>query len=225
MPSFFADKITGKNAFIINSEEIKHLKVKRIKIGEAVRLIDGKGFLYFVTYKGFEGKEAVFLINKIEKIPYFVPFTFYIGFTDPGKMELIAEKAGEMGVKAFGFFKGDKTEKHAKSPNEDKIRKKIISGMKQSDNPNMPMYLGIMESIDEIGLSSDSLVFLPDVDDEIQDIVSKDNIKNVIVGPREGFSERELGLLERKNTLSATLGDTTYRVETAFIISSFLLKK
>ncbi|NIA23293.1 MAG: RsmE family RNA methyltransferase [Proteobacteria bacterium] len=222
MPSFFVDEINGNYVYIKNPDELKHFKVKRIKIGEPVSLIDGRGSLFYTIFEFADKREAKFSILKTKKKHYRVLKTFYIGFTDWKKMEFIAEKAGEMGVKAFTFFRGDKTERYSKAPDADKIKKKVMSGMKQSDNPNMPDYLGVYDSIYDITLTKNTIVLIPGGELNLSENVP--DVNNVIIGPREGFSLREIEYFKDAEILTVNLDDSVYRVETAFVIASFLLK-
>ncbi len=222
MSSFFADEIKGNYAYIKNPDELKHLKVKRIKIGEPVSLIDGKGSLFFTIFEFLDKKQAKFSILQTKKEYYRVLKTFYIGFTDLKRMELIAEKAGEMGVKSFAFFRGEKTAKYLKAPDVNKIKKRIMSGMKQSENPNFPDFLGSYDSLEDISLTENTIVLTPGGKLSLSENIPE--VNNVIIGAKEGFSKREVEYFEKSGIITANLGNSIFRVETAFIIASFLFK-
>lgn len=220
MSSYILNEIRGRKAIINDLEEIRHLRIKRLKKDENVMLIGDVGDIYYTKFISIDNNVAYFNIIKVINEDIRVPVNIFIGITDRRKIDIIAEKAGELGVKGIGFFIGEKSKKYSYKINTERIKKKIISGMKQSDNPNYTEILDVFNSINDIEAGIKTIVLHRELGQNLSNEYNN-KIENLIIGPMEGFSADELNRLKDKNCHFATLGSNVYRVETAFIIASY----
>jgi len=222
MSSYILNKIRGNKAIINDIDEIKHLRIKRLKKDENVMLIGKSGDLYNTRFISIDNNVAYFNIVKVISEEIRTPVNIFVGITDRRRIDIIAEKAGELGVKGIGFFIGEKSKQYSYKINVERIKKRIISGMKQSNNPNYTEILGVFNSINDIKVGIKSIVLYWK---SSQSLSKEYNSKteNLIIGPKEGFSNNELNSLRDKKCNFATLGKNLYRVETAFIIASYII--
>lgn len=223
MSSYILNEIRGSKAIINDIEEIKHLRIKRLKKDENVTLIGG-GYIYNAKYINIDNDVAYFNIIKVTNEEIRVPVNIFVGITDRRKIDIIAEKAGELGVKGIGFFIGEKSKQYSYKINIERIKKRIISGMKQSDNPNYTEILGVFNSINDIKVGIKTIVLYWKSSQSLSEEYNT-KIENLIIGPKEGFSDNELNCFRDKKYHFATLGENLYRVETAFIIASYIIGK
>ncbi|MEG2053996.1 MAG: RsmE family RNA methyltransferase, partial [Oscillospiraceae bacterium] len=104
---YFTEKINEKTAKILG-EDARHLgKVLRVKIGEELTFCDGKGtdFLGKVTAV-CENEIELEILSSIKNVSEAsVSVTIYVGYPKGDKLELIIQKATELGcVKIVPFF-------------------------------------------------------------------------------------------------------------------------
>lgn len=209
MDFFYSESFREKNR-IIPQEEWKHIKVKRIKDNEIFGILDGKGNIYYVYFENKEIKIKDIKSIKIKK-------EIYIASPIPEgrRIHFLCEKLAEFGVKGFLPLITERTQRILK---QDKIKKYIIEGMKQSGNPNLPEIYKPMklEEVFEIGFKNKNIYF-GDINGRKPEIIKEGLF---LVGPEGGFTKEEKNLIISKGGIPLKLSEYVLRIETAVI--SFL---
>ena len=216
------DKI-NQNYFSLNKAESNHfLKSLRGNIGDEIWLLDGLG----IAYKGLIcsiNDECISgdIINSFND--YGEPnynINLIIGLIKGKRMDLLLEKATELGVKSIQPLLLDNCVKT--KLNQDRGEKIIISAAKQAGRSFFPTLHEITSLQDWLNAHTDEFSILCHYnsnDSMLRIIEKKQNSINIIVGPEGDFSERELDLFKKTKIQSVNLSSRRLRSESAAIVS------
>lgn len=214
----------------IEDEEFHHLvKVMRVREGEEVELVNGRGFLANGLVNTIERHKALCLVKEVTfEPPSASGFIIAQALLKPASIELIVEKNTELGVKEIWLFPAEYSEKDSLSDNQlQRLHRHIISAVKQCGRLYLPT-LRLFSSLDDVlSECSDLQKFFGDVDINATDLISlhiKTPIKNPIcfIGPEKGFHKKEVDLLVKNSFLGVSLNKNILRAETASITASAL---
>lgn len=220
---------------ILKGPEAHHLvSVLRIKPGEAIRVIDGRGTAHLCEIKETSSKRIECSI--IESIRHSgeprLNLTLAIGLSTGFKFDLVVEKGTEVGVSRFIPLVTSKGK--IKRVDVDSSQKKVSrwhriaeSAAKQSGRSVVPSIdpPQALESFIQTCLPQESLLFHPGGNS--RDLagcfktISKDKL-TLLVGPESGFSAEEIALVESRKIPVVGLGERILRTETAGIVLSAL---
>lgn len=217
---FFYEHING--SFItLEGEEAHHaLKVLRLKEGDDIKIIDGKGKI--ASGKIFNTKKDSILIE-IKNISLITKpqkrINLIVGISEIKALEDILFHCTQLGVSTYCFvntkYSSLKVEFLEKRMN--RMKKIVIASLKQSGNPFLPeikIYKSLEEAIKNYKkgflLSQDAQKYLIDFDFKEDEI-------NLAIGPEGDFSQEEKKLLTDFYYIDAKLSPFTLRVETSAI--------
>ncbi|MBS4535567.1 16S rRNA (uracil(1498)-N(3))-methyltransferase [Clostridium sp. D2Q-14] len=231
MNRFFVSKKDIENDIVtIKSDDVKHIKnVLRLKKSDEISVCDNTDNEYIVKIINITNEEVKGnIIKEINiKRESNINITLYQGFPKSSKMDMIIQKATELGVKKIVPVITDRTIvkiKDQKKENKkiDRFKKIAIEASKQSKRGIIPEVTSIMsidEVIEEIDKNS-SFTIVPYEDENKLGIksficeVENKNI-NIIIGPEGGFTEREISKLKNIDSRIVSLGPRILRTETA----------
>lgn len=226
------DKIFRDRA-IIDGINVKYLtQVLRSSIGDELTLLDGRG-------KGYKGK-----INSIDKYKIEVQIieaiematespleiTLAQGIPKAEKMEIIIQKATELGIKRIIPLITQRTIVRIKSPTSlERWAKIAISSAQQSGRSMVPVIEGIKEFKKYITqkFSGIGLIFNEGEKRGIKEFLK--GLKGVreitfLIGPEGGFTNEEVRSALEKGFISVGLGPRILRTETAAITALSILQ-
>ena len=237
---FFADRCIDDRAYITDTDEIKHItKVMRLRAGERVEIIAGPDKEYLAEIKEISKAEIeLAIIEEIKKKRELdCRITIYQGIPKGQKMELIIQKATELGV--YRIVPSDL--KRCVSSIAEKEDKKIArwqkiahEAAKQAKRLSVPAIENTME-IDEIiedmksnqinilFYESEDNLMLKDCLRRITSSGQKTVSAGIIIGPEGGLEECERAALCEAGAESVSLGDRILRTETAAIYGAAVL--
>lgn len=226
---FFISALLEKNHLVeIKGSEHTHLyRVMRKNKGDIVELFDGKGILAEAAIEQIDEKRAHLKIRKItHQDPQKIKTTLLQALCPLGKIELIVEKATELGIDEIIFFPAEKSLKdQIKQTQIDRINIITISACKQSGRLFLP-YISFIPSLEKhifsnVFLFGDVRVNAPFMKDIVQN--AKGNI-SICIGPEAGFTEKEVLFLENKKAVGVKISHNILRAETASIAAVAILK-
>lgn len=221
--SFFCPSIED---LVLSPEESNHaVRVLRLKIGDLITVIDGKGRTAEATITNDNKKQVGFSVNAIKEQKKRHP-NVHIAIAPTKNMDrfsFFVEKVIEIGVETITPILTKNSER--KVINIEKLRKNAVSAMKQSGNLFLPK-INEMVKI-EAFLSSqqnDAQLFIAHCDDDEQKMELKNRIndeKNVVIliGPEGDFTLEEIKLAKQNSFEAVSLGESRLRTETAGIIA------
>lgn len=216
MQLFFIEDFNGQ--LEITGEDAFHLvKVLRKKTGDKIEITDGKG-------KGFEGiitdlkKDSVsFSLGKelVSNAGLKIKMHLAVAPTkNADRYEWMTEKAVEMGVNEITPIICERSER--KNCNTERLRKIVLSAMKQSGRFYLPKINEPVKLKDFQSSAKQNLV-AHCMDLHKKDISAIDFSDSVclLIGPEGDFSPNEIEYLMAKNYLPVALGNSRLRTETA----------
>lgn len=236
MTTFFVEKNqVNDNKIQIFGDDFHHIKnVLRLKLGEELNICaDGERYLvkifeFGTDYVTFE------ILNKLDyttELP--VNITLFQGLPKQDKMELITQKATELGVREIvpvamehSVAKLDSKNETKKIDRWQKIAKEASSQSGRQIIPRVLPCINFKNIIENIGKYD--IVLLPYENENglnlkqcLSDFKKNhNNIDNiaVIIGPEGGFSEAEISSIKDNPKVQlVTLGKRILRTETAGI--------
>lgn len=239
MHKFFVPKenIIGNSA-VIEDEDVKHIyKVLRLGEGDKISINNTEGEEYLGEILEIDKKRV--LVKLIEKLPVNneSPINVYLfqGLPKSSKMDLIAQKATELGVKELtpvitervvvkseiGEFK--------KVDRWNRIALEACKQCKRTLLPKINIPIEFEELLDK--LKEMDLIIVPYENEDgygIKNVIANISreIKEVavIIGPEGGFEESEIDRLKDIGAHIVTLGPRILRTETAgFVCVSLLM--
>lgn len=222
MKRFFG-RIEG-NAGYIEEDELLHLvSVLRMKTGDKVIILTGDEFEYFCTIK--EIKKHYCKCELVEKkLCLGLPkkeIILFQALTKREKMELIVQKAVELGITKLVPFESEYCVAKDSLGKKDRLEKIVKGACKQCER-SVPMEIGDVVKFDEIlpMLEDRISLFASERSGEAIDVKMLKNAQKsaIIIGPEGGFSEEEKNKIEKTSAISISLGKRILRSETAAVV-------
>lgn len=202
---FFYSENFSENHKIIPQEEMKHIKVKRIKDFELFGILDGKGKIFYVY---FENKEIK--IKDVRTFPENKEIFIASPLPEGKRLHFLCEKIAEFGSKGFIPLI---TERSLRKGNIDKIKRYIIEGMKQSGNPYLPVVYNNMKLVDVLNREFKNIYFGDKEGETLKEV--KEGL--FIAGPEGGLTDYEKKYIISKGGIPVKLSKYTLRIESAVI--------
>lgn len=213
------------NPLIVNSiqrlseEEIRHFKVLRIRVGETVTIVNGKGQSALAKVLS---QHEVRLIDVKESAPPIHRSIIIQAMTESTHLDLLVEKGCELGVTDFWFFIAKKSKKLTLSTNKrQRLQNLLISALKQSGRLYLPE-ISFFDTLCQIH-SIPKHLYLADPTGTPPNLPLVEDCA-IMIGPESGFTNDEIHFITK--TLGAkkiSLSSNILRAETASIIGAYLL--
>lgn len=226
MIRFFAPDIETDG--ILPEVESGHCcRVLRMKEGDIINAVDGKGYAYEAEIIDANPKRtAVSVISKTAEPKHWTPkITLAVAPTkNIDRMEWLLEKATEIGVDNVVFLKCARSER--KDVKNDRLVKILVSAMKQSMKATLPQFLGMVDFkafMKEKSADNDIKIMgycAPEF--PRKDLVSeyrKGEDITILIGPEGDFSPQEVEMAVDAGFVPATFGNTRLRTETAALFA------
>jgi 16S rRNA (uracil1498-N3)-methyltransferase len=222
MQVFYSHEITDGNLFLDKTESRHCIKVLRLKKDEIINLIDGKGGLYEARI--ISGNPDKCEVQVIKQIKNHNKRNFYLHIAiaptrSTDRFEWFIEKATEIGIDEITPLICSRSER--RTVNAERIKKILISSMKQSIVTTMPKLNEIKnfeEFISEPAKTECSKYICHCSDgprQKLNDIYTAGSDVLGVIGPEGDFTPDEIRLAEKNNFISVTLGINRLRTETA----------
>lgn len=224
MPRFFIENICGDN-FVIAGEDARHMtKSLRMRAGEHITVSDGQGMDYGCEITGIDeiGVHVKVLYSQPSNVEANVKVTLYQGLPKGDKMDLIVQKAVELGVyKIVPVL----TERSVSRPDGKSAAKKRERWQKIAEEAAKQSGRGLVPVVENIKTFHEiiwenceplKILFYEGGGAPMQAILKNypEQIA-LLIGPEGGWDKNEVGVLELVGAKTATLGPRILRTETA----------
>ncbi len=226
MPKFFYNSEI-ENELILEGEDAHHLtRSLRCKVGETVTICDGVGTDYICEITEIESERVhLSVITKTASLSEAnIDITLYQCYPKSDKLDLVVQKAVELGVKRIvpvisQNCIANPTGKNTENKIE-RLNKIALAAAKQSGRSYIPIVSPIVSFEEAIAqMSSDdlALMFYEKSKKPLKKILSENNFLSIsiLVGPEGGFSVVEVEKAKAKGIKSCSLGPRILRCETA----------
>ncbi|WP_299126925.1 16S rRNA (uracil(1498)-N(3))-methyltransferase [uncultured Winogradskyella sp.] len=217
--AYISENVTS---FSFDKDESRHIvKVLRKKIGDALHITNGKGWLFEATLTLADLKHCCVTITSKRLQPK-RNFNLHLAVA-PTKMndryEWFLEKATEIGIEEITPIICDNSER--KIVKLERFEKIIQSAMKQSLQYYLPKLNKPVHFKDFITKDVSDHKFIAHCEDtnkkSLKSQLTKENDITILIGPEGDFSPIEIELALKANYIPITLGTTRLRTETAAI--------
>jgi len=228
MHYFFASEIS-KELVSFTEEEGRHMiKSLRIKEGDQIHVLDGKGGKYLCQIKlRSKNQPEGIILSREETMPDRPLLHLAIAPTkNPSRLEWLVEKATEMGISEITLLSTRRTERSRVK--DHRLQKIAVSALKQSGNLFLPTINDQVEVTDFIARNhvEDDLFIahcettdLPFIGSKV--IQGRSNL--VLIGPEGDFTLDEVKSARERGFTEISLGKHRLRTETAGIFVTTLI--
>ncbi len=182
----------------LDGPEFHHLvRVMRIRVGEEVELVDGKGALAKAKLVSIDKHKASLHVISCHCNPVDPPqIILAIPLMRPAKLELVIEKCTELGADAFWIYPAQHSDKEQLSSNQmERLSHICIAAMKQCGRLDLPA-IEVLSHFSHLLQTKYPIYFGDTRPNAKRKILQTPLI--LITGPEKGFSESELKLLDQK---------------------------
>ncbi|WP_129714215.1 16S rRNA (uracil(1498)-N(3))-methyltransferase [Pedobacter sp. SYP-B3415] len=219
---------TTATGYTLSEEESKHcIRVLRLKTGDEVDLIDGRGGYYRAVLADEHPKRVQLRI--LEQQQEFGKRNHYLHIAvaptkNTDRIEWFAEKATELGIDEVTPLICDRSERRILKT--DRLEKVVVSAAKQSIKAYVPL-VNSPVSFRQLILASafDYKCIahcIPGGEKQALDKVLRPGGRSlVLIGPEGDFTEEEVVLALQNDFKAITLGDARLRTETAALAVCF----
>lgn len=210
---------------ILEGDEFNHAtKSFRIRDADKIELINGKGALAQACVKSISKKHLSYEVESFHQEPQKIASaTLVLGMPKFNRLEIILEKITELGCLEIVLFNADRSEKLDLSKNQwQRIELILVAALKQSGRLFFPS-ISVKPHLESC-FDSDRVYFFGDLDAKDKQLPKNHTNIGFIIGPESGLSDKEKSLLKTK-AQGLLLSDATLRVDTAAIISVFLMQQ
>ncbi len=226
--TFFCNEIS--NGYLSEEESHHAFRVLRLKKGQLITIINGKGTSATAEIIDSTKKQLHFnIINSIfkeEVLPY-----VHIAIAPTKSMdrfEFFLEKATELGINEITPLLCKNSERTVVK--QDRLEKIVMSAVKQSGNLYLPK-VNALTSINHFILNNTSKneSFIAHCKDDLNKHQLKNRLQHqkkicILIGPEGDFTKEEIILAKENNFKPVALGNTRLRTETAGIIACHTVK-
>ncbi len=218
------DLVAGQNVKLIGPEGHHAVAVRRMRVGEAIALTDGRGLKARGVVSAVEPKQLTVAVHSVETIELpAVTFTLVQAVAKGDRDELAIQAATELGTTKVVPWQADRSISKwdgKEEKNRDRWQQIVDEAAKQALSPWFPE-VGQVESSKSLAkqIAESAGIFL------VLDPTAVMSLNQVelppagevalIVGPEGGISEAELALFETAGAKRVHLGTGILRTSTA----------
>lgn len=228
--TFFLAPERWHEPYELDATESHHLiRVLRIREGEEIRVLDGKG--REGLFRVLSCKKNAVQLQYREDIHHPDPASGVIlaaGWTKAARRGWIFEKAVELEAAGIWFWQAERSQFPVPTDCKDSWQGQLIAGAKQCRNPWLPELRTLPGGVDELIALANTLPLAARhvlVENTYQSVMSltpetlgQQGLTLCVVGPEGGFAPWEVDRLIAAGFLPATLGKRVLRWETAAVL-------
>lgn len=231
MHHFFVEPgAVGEDEIIITGSDVNHIKnVLRMTIDEKLLISDGQGNDYCCIISGMSDSEIVaeILEENVERTELSSEFYLFQGLPKSDKMELIVQKAVELGVKEIIPFKAkrcvvklDDKKADSKIKRWQSISESAAKQSKRGVIPRVNEVMSFKEAVEYAKTFDISIIPYENFKDmsstrKIIDKIEKNMKIGIFIGPEGGFDSEEVDYAIDNGIEPVSLGKRILRTETA----------
>jgi 16S rRNA (uracil1498-N3)-methyltransferase len=231
---FFVPDPIGEGALTLTGPDLHHLRdVLRLQPGEEVAVADGAGGQAVARIVAVTAQEAVLEVVRLLEPARLPAVTLVQGLSRGPKMDLVVEKATEIGVsrivpvamrRSVVRLDGADATKRA-----ERWRRIAEAAAKQSQRAAVPAVdeplpfealPGVLEAFDVVLVPWEDAAGAPGIGDALREAgANAGSAVAVVVGPEGGMEAGEVESLALAGAVTVSLGSTILRTETAALVA------
>ncbi|MCH4895848.1 16S rRNA (uracil(1498)-N(3))-methyltransferase [Marinilabiliaceae bacterium JC040] len=225
MHLFYTPDIEGKRYTLDKTESRHCVRVLRLKEGDKIQLIDGKGGFY--TAEIIDGNQNSCTVECIETIKEYGKrdYKIEIGIAPTkniDRIEWFMEKSTEIGMDVFTPLLCDHSER--KQVKHERLERIITSAVKQSLKAYHPRLNEMTKFMDFIKAEHKGQKFIAHCEEGeeknlFQDVYKAKSDVCILIGPEGDFSPKEIKAAKEAGFQEISLGNSRLRTETAGLVA------
>lgn len=233
MPRFFINGVhPDSKQIVITGRDAEHIKVLRMRPGEALTVCSGSGMDFHCVLVSSDGKTAY--ADVLEVLPSqsepSVKIRIYAGLAKGDRVDYVAQKCTEMGAEEIIFFNCERCvvrldPKKGADKKIERLQRIAEEAAKQSGRGIIPTvrYLDSYEEVLKEAARQELKLFLYETGDRIsmQEAIRRAlpcTTAAVITGPEGGFTQAEAQMARDAGFAVCAMGPRILRCETAPLI-------
>ncbi|MCW5211545.1 16S rRNA (uracil(1498)-N(3))-methyltransferase [Desulfobulbus sp. TB] len=224
----------AKGQILIIGPEAHHIRsVLRMQVGDSAELYDGKGTVVSAQISRISAKEAAFqVLSRQNQAESGVPLTLIQAVLKGKKMDLLIQKATELGVHTFQPVITQYCEKSGQARQQvkqlERWQRIMLEACKQCRRP-IPMQIFPPTPLQELSFPEKAYKIMP-WENEAGTSFSALRLNNgqpvlVLIGPEGGFHSSEVAYAEEVGFRTISLGPRILRAETAALAAVVLAQQ
>lgn len=230
MPRFFVDKtaILDGVAEISGGDAFHIARSLRMAVGDELTVCDGEGGVYTCRLTDIKDERCLCLVLKTEaaKSEPPVPVSLFMGYPKGDKLELVVQKAVELGAGAIIPFESSRCIKRPKADRAEKqlarLQRIAEEAAKQCGRAIIPKVFPTLTFAEALKAAADAELALFCYEGEgarslraVLDGAQAPRSVSVVVGSEGGFSPEEARQAAEGGLITVNLGPRILRCETA----------
>lgn len=228
MQLFYVSEITEKEIFLDEVESKHAIRVLRLKSGEKVQVVDGKGSFYTAEITDTNPKKSRLRIIEIQKNFGESDFKLHIAIAPTkniDRFEWFLEKATEIGIDEITPLLCDHSERKTIKPG--RLERILVAAMKQSLKAWLPKLNQMVPFHEFIKRNNIPLKFIAHCNEGKKPHLKSEVVKGenalILIGPEGDFSPEEVDLARMNGFREISLGNSRLRTETAGIVACHIV--
>jgi 16S rRNA (uracil1498-N3)-methyltransferase len=228
---YISDSIDSIN--VLSDEESSHaIRVLRLNLNDVIILLDGNGKAYEASIIEASPKKCVvkLLENIIVEEPAKSSLHIAIAPTkNIDRFEWFVEKATEIGISEITPIITSQSER--RNLNQDRIKKILVSAMKQSKRLFIPKFNDLVKFDTFIhkteNLHSQKFIAhcLENEKKSFAELIDRSLDCIILIGPEGDFNESEINLSISKSFIPVSFGNARLRTETAGVFATSIFNQ
>jgi 16S rRNA (uracil1498-N3)-methyltransferase len=223
MITFFTDGISeGASSVTLGGDAAQHAKARRLKEGDAARLVDGKGHIATGRIARIGRGEVQVDVENVRIVAAPRPLELIVPVADKERMLWVAEKSTELQVTRWipvVFARSRSVSPRGEGAKfAEKVAARMRSALEQSGGAWMPAIAGehvAQNAFREVGKSGSRVLL--DISGAPLSTLPTSDAFALAVGPEGGLEPEERDAAIESGWLPAAIGATILRFETAAI--------
>jgi 16S rRNA (uracil1498-N3)-methyltransferase len=225
---WIADEFSGNNAALTGDHADHLIRVLRARIGQEFDIVTGAAIRRGRIVTIAEGR-VEFELGKEVTAAHSLDLTLLLAIFKFERMEWAIEKCTELGVSRIVPVIARRTDAHlavAAAKRVDRWRRIALQASEQSRRSAPPEIVSPIKLQAAVGRTGALRVVLAESEQQrlLQDVLTSPAGGEVLlgIGPEGGWTEDELELFQSAGWISASLGPTVLRAETAAIAATVI---
>src|SRR4051794_20241462 len=224
---WIADELSGNRAYLSGDHADHLIRVLRARVGEEFNIV-AAGVARRGRVVDIGERRVEFELGEEIKSAPTANLTLLLSIFKFDRMEWAVEKCTELGVSKIVPLIARRTDAHLASAAAKRVerwRRIAVQAAEQSRRTTPPEISEPLKLRDAVGTPGKWRIVLSESEEDVRlgDIIHDPGGEAALaIGPEGGWTEDELKLFQESGWLSATLGNTILRAETAAIAATVL---
>ncbi|WP_303924387.1 16S rRNA (uracil(1498)-N(3))-methyltransferase [Draconibacterium sediminis] len=228
MQLFYVHTISGAEVILDETESKHAVRVLRLKEGDEIELVDGKGGFYKARIQNPNPKKCQ--LNIIDSQKEFGKKDFHLHIAiaptkNIDRTEWFLEKCTEIGIDEVTPLLSEHSERKVIKP--ERLEKILVSAMKQSVKAYLPKLNELTKLSDLISQATETKKFIAHCNEgdkpHLKNVVNPGDNVLILIGPEGDFSPEEVELALENGFEAISLGNARLRTETAGVVACHIV--